>query len=144
MHRLITRKLIGPFGLLPTNHQRQQNLDYEPYAYDTPEDPDAALRSRGELRLARDVSLAPNEKYRDAPNAKYRDAPNAKYRDAPNEKYRDAPNEKYRDDQYRSVLARAWDESVAEIRPPAYVPLQIATCCVLYLPVSASAAPTGW
>ncbi|MEO3927846.1 hypothetical protein ABGB07_28845 [Micromonosporaceae bacterium B7E4] len=88
--------LSGSAVYLPAGtpvEERQQNLDYEPYAYDTPEDLDAALRSRGELRLAREASLAPSEKYRD--------------------------------DQYRSALAQAWDEAVAEIWPPAHVPLQI-------------------
>ncbi|GAB3460481.1 hypothetical protein GCM10027570_45490 [Streptomonospora sediminis] len=37
--------------------ERDTNLDYEPYAYDTAADLDAELRSKGGLRMRRDVTL---------------------------------------------------------------------------------------
>jgi hypothetical protein len=45
--------------------EREQNLDYETYEYDTPGDLDAGLRREGPLRLAREVSFAPHEAYHD-------------------------------------------------------------------------------
>ncbi|NUT46248.1 MAG: DUF1963 domain-containing protein [Saccharothrix sp.] len=43
--------------------ERPQDLDYQPYEHDTPEDLDADLRDHGELRLARDVSLVLHQEF---------------------------------------------------------------------------------
>ncbi|MED7923860.1 DUF1963 domain-containing protein [Nonomuraea sp. LP-02] len=61
-------ELAGSAVYLPAGvpvEERRQDLDYEPYEYDSPEDLDADLRGHGELRLARAVSLPLHSGYHD-------------------------------------------------------------------------------
>lgn len=61
-------ELAGSAVHLPAGtpvEERRQDLDYELYEYDSPEDLDADLRGHGELRLARAVSLPLHGGYHD-------------------------------------------------------------------------------